>query len=266
MPKQKYLGYRSEDMALPHARFLTEKVKPIPKHIHEVLQKGALDAKALPPLNAVADLQKPGYTTYENGYALQADGSARVAVLTLMPGVVPLMWHWWFAWHGSHDDRYKLWHPEAHLSAAWRDGDQTREGYIGRISMIQEYIGDKLEKANIRFLEPGELGLPEASEREVFICARVGYTHVPLDFGWLVHQLRATADGAEMRSRFWMGGPHIQWRGEGAWAKGISAFLQKIKRIPARQAADLCRHCAEEMQHLAGFLPALYDEFAKTKP
>jgi hypothetical protein len=94
----------------------------------------------------------------------------------------------------------------------------------------------------------------------VFICARLGYTRWPLDFGWLVHHLRAVPGGAEMRSRFWMGGPHIQLRVP--WLPVFfSKTLQKTVCLPERQAVELLTHCSEEMNHLARILPGLYAEF-----
>ena len=62
-----------------------------------------------------------GYADVECGYTLEADGSARLAILTPMPQVTPLMWHWWFGWHGDQDNKYKLWHPPAHVSTVWAD-------------------------------------------------------------------------------------------------------------------------------------------------
>lgn len=256
---KKYIGYREADRAMPWAKFYDEVVAPMPAQAAEGLKKSPVAAAHLPSVEQIADLLRPGYTAVETGYALAPDGSLRVAVLTQMPGVSPTMWHWWFGWHGCLDSRYKLWHPAAHRSAHWQDGrDDT--AYIGRVSKIEEYIGASMEAANIRFLDPSELGLPAYTESEVFICARVGYTRWPLDFGWLVHQVRAVPGGAEMRSRFWMGGPYIQLRAE--WLpRFFSKTLQNTVRLPERQAAELLTHCSEEMNHLARILPGLYAEF-----
>ena len=65
-----------------------------------------------------------GYQQTENGYGVLDDGGYQVSVRTDMPGVTPRMWSWWFGWHGCDTRRYKLWHPRAHLSAAWKDGDE----------------------------------------------------------------------------------------------------------------------------------------------
>ena len=259
MKMSTYMGYRPEDQATPYAKFFKDIQPPLPEHARLALEKGALPPGALP--EGVSILLQPGYCPVENGYTLEPDGSQKVAIHTPMPGVQPLMWHWWFGWHGSLANRYKLWHPKAHRDARWADGEGDLGHYIGRCSLIEEYIGTSMEKAAIRFISPPDLGLPNATEQAVYICARVGYSRYPLDFGWLVHQLRATPDGAEMRSRFWMGGPHIQLRKGGAAGRFLSKILQKTVRLPEKQARDLLAHCAEEMNHLASFLPALYSEF-----
>lgn len=200
----------------------------------------------------------------ETGYTLEKDGSARIAVLTNMPNVEPQMWDWWFGWHGCSSSRYKLWHPKAHVSAAWKDG-KNDHSYIGRTSLIEEYIGTNLEKASISFMHPQALGFTPAmladKTKAVYICARVGYTGLPLQFGYLVHQVRATEGGAEMRSRFWMGGSHVQIGKEGLLTNFLSGIAGKIKAISAEQAKNLLLHCAEEMSHLAGFLPSLYRQY-----
>ncbi len=259
---KKYIGYSEADKATPYAKFYDETFSSMSDAVSKGLDNSPLPTGKIPPLSKVTSLVKKGYSEIENGYTFELDGSMIVAVLTSMPNVTPTMWDWWFGWHGSMDNRYKLWHPKAHLAAAWQDGSD-REGYVGRTSMIQEYIGKKLEKANIRFISPSELGfdMSKLDKKEVvFICARVGYTHFPLDIGWLVHQVRATEGGAEMRSRFFIGGKHIQLRANWFLPNFISKILQKVNKIPKQQAIDLMTHCSEEMNHLSAFLPNLYNQ------
>ncbi|MCC7504817.1 MAG: hypothetical protein IT259_05945 [Saprospiraceae bacterium] len=258
MSASRYMGYRPEDYTTSYAQFFKDIQPPLHDTARAALSLGALPAGALPPLEQVAALLQSGYAAAETGYTLEPDGSQRVAVHTGMSGVSPLMWHWWFGWHGNLANRYKLWHPKAHRDARWADGKGDLGYYIGRTSLIEEYIGDTMEKAAIRFIPPAQLGLPDAGEGAVYICARVGYAHWPIDFGWLVHQLRATPDGAEMRSRFWMGGAHIEVRKGGAGGRLLSKILQKTVRLPEKQARELLAHCSEEMNCLASFLPALY--------
>ncbi len=260
MADKKYLGYRQNDFAASFSKFYDENVAPVKAEISTSMQVKI----SLPSLaEAAQNLMQNGHNEHETGYELLPNGEQRVAVLTTMPDVTPPMWSWWFAWHGCRDNRYKLWHPKAHVAAAWQDGKDDI-AYIGRTSQIQEYIGTSLEKANIRFFEPTELNFLEnyiADNEEVtVICARLGLTTFPLDFGYLIHQIRKVENGAEMRSRFFMGGKHIAIRSNSFFAKSISKLLQKYYRLPEQQAIDLLTHCSEEMNHLAKVLPALYQE------
>jgi DAPG hydrolase PhiG domain len=261
-----YIGYKPEDYKMPFARFYNENIAPISLHAAQALSTGNLLPGSLPSLEQARTLANPGYTAHETGYSMEKGGAIRVAVLTNMPNVSPEMWDWWFGWHGCMDSRYKLWHPRAHRAARWQDGGSD-VAYINRNSHIEEYIGSKMEKAAIQFKDPLQLGFQpddiSDKTRAVYICARLGYSRLPIDFGWLVHQIRATTTGAEMRSRFWMGGPHIAIRGNNLFAKTGSSLLQKTVKLPESQAKELLTHCAEEMAHLASFLPALYSEQSK---
>ncbi|MFN8491471.1 MAG: hypothetical protein U0350_27990 [Caldilineaceae bacterium] len=263
--KANYPGYHPQDYQTNYAKyFVPEPALQPSTEVALALQKGSLAPDAIPPLDRVTTMLHPGYADVENGYTLEADGSARLAILTPMPNVTPLMWHWWFGWHGDQTTKYKLWHPKAHVSAAWKDGEVGKVAYIDRTSYIQEYIGKTLEKAAIQFIAPTTLQLSEASEREVFICARVGFVDFPLNYGWLVHQVRTTEKGAEMRSRFWIGGKHIHFKTANRLGEIASRLVQKFKKVAPQQAIDLVVHCSEEMTHLATFLPALYAEFSNT--
>lgn len=263
MTQAKYVGYMESDKVVPFARFYNEHVLPIPEKVEKCLTLSPYPAGSLPALADVTYLLSKNYQKIEIGFSLETDGSAHVAILTDMPNVLPKMWDWWFAWHGSQDNRYKLWHPKAHISARWEDGRTDILAYVGRTSLIEEYIGKKLEKAAIHFIAPSDLGL-QNTENEVFICARVGYSHIPINIGWLVHQVRKTNAGAEMRSRFWMGGKYIEVRKTGFVAKTLSQLLPKFIGVSRFQASDLLRHCSEEMNHLAAILPTLYKEFGNT--
>jgi hypothetical protein len=156
MPTQ-YLGYNEQDMRTDYSPYYHEAMAPLPDAVSTALSMGALPWGTLPDLRDLPLLEQAGYAVFENGYATDKDGSIAVAVKTDMPGVTPIMWDWWFGWHGSQDLRYKLWHPGAHLSARWEDGkDDTC--YIGRNSIIKEYIGKDPLDAVIQFKSPLEFG------------------------------------------------------------------------------------------------------------
>lgn len=261
-----YLGYRGDDANTPWAKYFKPEMAPLPTHVVEALQHGPQGGMALLAFEDGARVADDGYQQTENGYGVLDDGGYHVSVLTDMPGVTPAMWSWWFGWHGSDTRRYKLWHPRAHLSAAWKDGeDGGRVGaqrYIGRWSLISEYIGSSLLNGAIQFVAPQELGCPPDSDDAVAVCARLGGSDAPVDIGWFIHHIRSTQNGSEMRSRFWMGGSHIAVRkAPGVTSKAMRPIAKRILGDPAANGRNLLVHCAQEMNHLAGFLPELYEAF-----
>jgi hypothetical protein len=131
-------------------------------------------------------------------------------------------------------------------------------------SIVDEYIGSTLIRAAIRFVEPASLGFADPTlddpEQATIVCARTGLGDLPIDVGYLAHHVRRTAGGSEMRSRFWIGGPYAAGRNS-ALGTVMAQAARLLMRPSETDARALLVHCAEEMQHLAGFLPALYAEF-----
>ena len=266
MPSHLHLGFTSAELAQsPYASFYSDEFAPLPEHVKEALLTGGQAYELFPLVENADKLLEPGYWPLETGFGLGPDGSVQVFALTQMPNVTPAMWDWWFAWHGSEAQRYKLWHPRAHISSKWADGRSDLKHYIGRTSKVVEYVGPELLSLTIRFVAPAILGLDEARlkrQGEVAICARGGIAGTPMETGWLIHHLRPVEGGCEMRSRFWLGGNNVRPRGMdnaiGKLLGGVAAHLNPLK---ANQGADLLVHCAQEMNHLAGILPALYKKF-----
>ncbi|CAN5149813.1 hypothetical protein BH11ACT7_BH11ACT7_28640 [soil metagenome] len=259
-----YLGYRGGDAGTPWGSFFDPEMAPLPRHVVTALEHGPQADQTLLGYDDAPTLLDSGYQQTENGYGQLRGGGFQVSVRTDMPGVTAAMWDWWFGWHGSDSRRYKLWHPRAHVSARW-DDDGSANSWVGRTSLIEEYLGSSYAKAAIQFVEPSVLGL-DASRlgHDLAVCARLGSSEVPVDIGWFVHHVRATAEGAEMRSRFWMGGPYIGAR-PSSQKVGNRLADTVIRPVAARRLPDprdLLVHCAQEMNHLAGFLPELYAQFS----
>jgi hypothetical protein len=79
----------------------------------------------------------------------------------------------------------------------------------------------------------------------------------------LIHLVRGTGEGCEMRSRFWVGEAHLRTLPEpNPIDRILRARLVRRMMIPERLGRDLLVHCAEEMNHLASFLPALFAQEA----
>jgi hypothetical protein len=113
-------------------------------------------------------------------------------------------------------------------------------------------------------VSPKALGFTDASlddpEQATIVCARTGLGDFPIDVGYLAHHVRRTATSSEMRSRFWIGGPYAAGRG-GPVGMVMARAARLLMRPTEADARSLFVHCAEEMQYLASFLPAIFEEF-----
>ncbi|MBM4251841.1 MAG: hypothetical protein FJ146_07705 [Deltaproteobacteria bacterium] len=270
-----YRGMGPRDLiGKPYARYWNPTMAPERAEVTAALAAGfqaperALEFSDAAKLQAAPDEQR----YFETGYARLRSGSYYVAVETPMPGVTGKMLLWWFGWHGEETQRYKLWHPKDHLSVRTRvnraahlyNGAWTR--HLGIVSHVKEYVGSELQSLAIAFAPPEAFGLSETSREaagiEAAICARIGYSRGPLAFGNLVHLVQRTESGAMvMRSRFWLGdvtlGPVAAGRGIRLL---IGSMIARRFKITESQVRALLTHCAAEMQHLASFLPNLYQE------
>jgi hypothetical protein len=225
-------------------------------------------AKAL-ALKEAGQLLDPGYLDMETGWARLDDGQMYVAAHTPMPGVTGEMIDWWFSWHDT-DQAYLLWHPRDHVSASWKHSvDRTlpvREQYIGNTSEIVEYIGSRLEHLNVWFRAPGEYFDTtrfDSAGIVTAVCARGGQRLENIWSAHLIHLVRKTDDGVEMRSRFWLGDVDASPKGLlGAMLTPLmNRPAMRRRNVPDHVGRDLMLHCAEEMHHLAQFLPELHERF-----
>jgi hypothetical protein len=203
------------------------------------------------------------------GYARLDNGMMYVAALTDMPGVTGEMIDWWFAWHDT-DEAYTLWHPRDHIEAVWaRPVNRAlpyREQYIGNTSEIIEYIGSKLEHLNVCFQPPEryfDISRFAKSGIATAVCARGGQRLENIWTAHLIHLIRKTLTGVEMRSRFWLG--DVDASPKGLIGKLLTPLMNTVtmrkRNIPDHLGRDLMLHCAEEMHHLAIILPELYRRF-----
>jgi hypothetical protein len=268
----RYLGYREADRAAPYAHFFNPEFAPLAPHVCAALDRGGVPDVLLPDIDQATSNLFGAEAVLEDGFVLTSDGGMRVSVRSAMPGVTPAMVDWWFGWHGDAASKYKLWHPQAHVHVGWREtppaGASGRARYVGQTSIVDEYIGSDLIRGAIRFVPPATLGFTDKSldddQQATIVCARIGLGDAPIDIGFLAHHVRAVPGGSEMRSRFWMGGRHIGGRN---LIGGIAASVaRRMLRLTEGDARSLLVHCAEEMPHLARFLPALHAELEDNGP
>ena len=226
-------------------RFFQWEVPALPSECINAIAAGVRTDIVGLDLSNITDLLSPGYLPLETGIALTPNGELSVATLTQWPDTTPEMIDWWFGWHIARTERYKLWHPQAHYFTQPRydlsdvPGLTDRERYVGNTSWVDEYLGPIPSRLAITFHDPSEIGLDEAALTEAgygtVVCAVATDSDYGHELSRLIHAVRHTADGCEMRSRFIL-------------PAGTPEFI----------AAPLLDHCWTEMTHLASFLPDLY--------
>ena len=198
---------------------------------------------------------------YVNEVRRLPDASYLVAVRTPMPKVKADMVRWWFSDFLQTTEHYSWWHPKDHV---WMDWENKKPGEnIGSSHLVHEYIGGELSKLRIQFVNSAEFFGYEVNDENTFvICARVGLLEENINIAKMCHVVINTIDGAEMRTRFWLG--HIAKREGNKTISSIQGFigntaLARLFVLDKQIAEDLKRHAKEEMKYLADLLPTLYE-------
>ena len=272
MRSGKYLGMAPGDLdGKPYARHWNPDMGPMQAQAQRALEQGAEASELGFDLCQADQLLEPGYLPLENGVTRLPNGQVFVAVLTHMPGVTAQMIDWWFGWHYMESQRYKLWHPRAHVSNAAERmiGDDAelsdREKYLHNPNYVTEYIGSDLLDITITFSEAADLldvSRFENARVGTAICGEVSLQRFPLSAGQMIHLIRETEDGCEMRSRFWLSKLALQGFPGAAILNAIvgSPFVAR-RAFSMEQGREMVVHCATEMNHLASFLPDLYADY-----
>jgi hypothetical protein len=259
--------------------------KPYAKYFNSqmYLRKEVLPALQAPmdPSDALstspADLNRllePGYHRVESGYCERQDGSAYTASLTRFPGCTPEMLRWWMWWHSVEAERYTLWFPWCHISVRRDDlaqalapGLSHEQRYIGSTHIIREIIGSECMDIKIKFVDPAELGMDTSRFAEAGImahaCGHVSLQWPPLRVATMVHLVRNTAEGFELRSRYWMADQvSLQLGGLSVALDGPARLIgAKRKLAGARLGYEQLLHDQTEFTHLSSFLADIYNEF-----
>ncbi len=253
----KYLNRPNAPMSDEHVKILENKIEI---SIESILKRKDIN-----------QLLKPGYLNTENGFCRLEDGTIYVAVLTKMPGVTLEMIDWWFWWHAAEAQRYQIWYPDMHydISSYFRGFyTDTTLTYSERLHqsthLVNEDIGSGAEDILIDFMSPKDFGFETNildPKKETMICARVGSPDMGSWGSEMVHFVRTTEDGVEMRSRFWIGNKiyKINKAEEVDLHPILNMTFVKKRLIPDEVGVNMFHHCAQEFHNLAEVLPEIYE-------
>ncbi|MET0340189.1 MAG: hypothetical protein ABW252_04275 [Polyangiales bacterium] len=223
-------------------------------------------------------LLEPGDLAGETGYCELPGGGAYVASRVPFPGCTGEMLKWWFWWHAVEPARYTLWYPTNHLSARSLSPEKLsapglthEQRYLGTSHRVLEWIGPKKVDVLIDFVDPADLGMDTRRFAEAGIvahaCARVRTGPRPrARVVTMLHLARATADGFELRSRYWIANDlRLEVFGS---AVPVGPLLRGIGVLPHLAGAavgyEQLLHDQIEFTHLSTFLAPLHAEFGAT--
>jgi hypothetical protein len=131
---------------------------------------------------------------------------------------------------------------------------------------MTEYVGNTLHEITISFSDPSEFFTKTSAFEEngitATVCGTVGLQRAPIVIGRLIHQIREVDGGSEMRSRFWLAKPEVLGVGRASLLGRVVSSDFVVRRIVVQDLGrDMLVHCGMEMNHLAGFLPALHADY-----
>ncbi|MCD7922158.1 MAG: phloretin hydrolase [Clostridiales bacterium] len=213
-------------------------------------------------------LFQPGYLPDERGVFSTADGGKLVANNTKFLNATGEMLQWWFAWHGIDPLRYAIWDPFDHygLDISFEVRAKLLDPSLSlreKCCDIQHVVKESLVMGNppdtlfLDFKKPEDMGYDETkigtAACSFFVGANVGIEsplgRVPIV---MTHTARDTADGCELRSRFWMGYNIINGKAEYLMPDGME--------FPLEMALQLLGHNFNEFTNLSEILPSVYAE------
>ena len=244
-----------EELKSPLKKYFDRDIAPVPADIFKQIMDGDFgDAKGLHP-NDLNRMFEDGYLDGEFGIFRFEDGGLSLANLTDMPGVTPEMFDWWFAWHALSTMRYKIWDKDDHYYAQTRNVEQAlndkltmRERYVGTTHDVKEALldGEAPVDVVLHFVDPTEVGFdPEKLKtfKGTIVCTPAPAT--------MIHFIRPTANGCELRTRFYLGY---------AFENGKYTKIPDFE-TPEMLAKALLIHNVKEFRHLAKILPEVYNEY-----
>ncbi len=252
------------EQSASYAKYFQEPVTSIPPEKAAILASGPLKPDQMLKITERVKLLEPGYFPVESGYGVQEDGTGYVCDLIQMPGVMPEMFEWWFAWYAMEDARYKIWDPTSHYAVRQQNETQAgnsrlpmRERTWGTVHEVRQDLGEGPETLLFDFKNPEEMGYPlEQIGNEScasMMCATIRGPELGQDKdAVMIHVVRKVDGGIEVRSAMWVGYQLMGSIPMKMIMRGSSVAPEKLQNI--------YKHHVREFARLAELLPRIYEE------
>jgi hypothetical protein len=252
--------------------YLERPLSPPDPTLSAAIESGPVDASRTLPLTEIDRLLDPVPLPVETGWCFRPDRVGYVAVRTAMPAVSAEMVEWWFDWHPGDPDRYRAWHPLAHLDNSLEaPAVQGAKAHWGAVHHPVEDVGTGVVHARIAFQPPTAIGFSTDALGDpavaTIVCGYVGDDRRRVRHSVMAHVFLAEGDGVVLRSHFWLGAAIRPYLPAALAAPVGLALNNRVVRhfsLPADLPRALATHCAEEYANLAALLPELHERFGPT--
>lgn len=249
--------------------YLTRPMSPPDPALLAMIERGPVDPSQTLSLGGIDRLLDPAPLPVETGWCFRPDRVGYVAVRTPMPAVGAEMIEWWFDWHAHDSDRYRAWHPLAHIGNSVEPAAVPgTKAHWGAVHHPVEDVGTGVVHARIAFEPPTAVGFSTDALDDpavaTIVCGYVGDDRRRLRHSVMAHVFLAEADGVVLRSHFWLGAairPYLPAPLAAPVALALNNRLVRRLSLPAGLPRSLAAHCAEEYTNLAALLPELYGRF-----
>lgn len=242
----------------PLYKFYELPIDSVPADVKDQIMHMSFETEGGMDYSKIDTLFDDGYLTNEFGLYKTPEGGLMVANLTDMPGVTPEMFDWWFAWHALDSMRYIVWDKDDHYFAQNMNAERAldsslsmKERYWYTEHWVKEALVDGMPPRDIhlKFVPPENMGFdPEK------LKAFQGTIVCTLEPAIMIHFLRPTDRGTELRTRFFMG---YRSTPEGVVLMPLPPDFPN----PDNVGRELLLHNVKEYSHLAKVLPDLYNEY-----
>jgi phloretin hydrolase len=246
--------------------YLSRPLSPPDPAVLDAIAQGPADPARVLPLASIDRLLDPAPLAVETGWCFRPDRVGYVAVRTAMPGVSAEMVDWWFDWHARDPDRYRAWHPGAHLGNSIEfPAASGAKAHWGAVHHPVEDVGTGVVHARIAFQPPSAIGFSTDALDDpavaTIVCGYVGDDRRRVRHSAMAHVFLTAADGVVLRSHFWLGAalrPYLPAPLAAPASRALDNRLVRRLTLPGDLPRALATHCAEEYANLGALLPELF--------
>ena len=258
---------------LPLAKYYDLPIEMPDPSTMQIINAGPMDPRDVPPPESFPDLMLPPgqYHKIETGYCVLPDGTGYLAVYKRFdPRISVKMRRWWGSWMNVYSKstipsegnlRYKIWMPIEHIDHHFVNGKDGTDG-VYTLETLDLGAGEEPIGSVHHTIPEEEYPLYGVSKEKIDAYRAMGCS---LRVAWESFDIPGShfcvgvtrphpLGGFEQLTREWMGYKPVNGK-----------LVRDDYPVTEEYLKNIIMHNIMELQHMAKFLPELYEEY-KDKP